>query len=168
MQTSISLLADMLPLLAEKNIENIFFKKHLRQYASAEVDNAIHQLARQVTPQINCQLCGNCCKKLEPGLETEEIPRLAKLRGQTPESFRQQCVAFDGDAQFLKTKPCLFLHNNSCSIYLDRPKACAGFPHLDTNNLKYKRSLWDNYMICPIVFNVLEALKQHLHFSYAK
>lgn len=154
------------PLLAEKNVENIFFKKHLRAFASNVVDEKIHALNSRISNAIDCTQCANCCKQFEPGLEADEIERLAALKELPTETFRQQYIAFDGDALFLKTKPCMFLDDCRCSIYEHRPAACAGFPHLDGTGLKYKRSLWNNYGVCPIVFNVIEALKTELGFRY--
>lgn len=156
------------PLLARKNIENIFFKKHLRNYSSAVIDEKIHALNKRVSSGIDCTQCANCCKQLEPGLETDEIELLALEKQVPAELFKQTYVAFDGDAQFLKTKPCMFLDSCKCSIYNKRPAACAGYPHLDGKDMKYKRSLWSNYAVCPIVFNVVEELKTELDFRYAQ
>ena len=156
------------PLLARKNIENIFFKKYLRNYPSAVVDQKIHALNKKVSPAIDCTQCANCCKQLEPGLEPAEIELLALKKQMPADLFKQVYVAFDGEAQFLKTKPCMFLDSCKCSIYEDRPAACAGYPHLDGKDMKYKRSLWSNYAVCPIVFNVVEELKTELDFRYGQ
>ena len=157
---------EMQPLLASKNIENMFFKKHLRNFKSEYIDTSIHALSEQITPKIDCTTCANCCKKLEPGLEEQEVITLANIKNTEPHIFKQQFVGFDGDANYLKTKPCMFLNDCKCSIYLQRPNACSGYPHLDAKDMKYKRSLWSNYTICPIVFNVIEALKSELKFTY--
>lgn len=157
---------EMQPFLASKNIENMFFKKHLRNFKSEFIDQSIHSLNQQISPQIDCTTCANCCKKLEPGLEENEIVTLAHIKQIEPLVFKQQFVAFDGEAPFLKTKPCMFLNSCKCSIYDSRPNACAGYPHLDAKDMKYKRSLWSNYTVCPIVFNVIEALKLELNFTY--
>jgi uncharacterized protein len=158
----------ILPLLPQKNIENIFFKKHLRSIGSPIVDEKIHQLNNRFSRLIDCTQCANCCKQFEPGLDAHEIETLAAQKNLSSEIFRQEYVAFDGEALFLKTKPCMFLNDCRCSIYVHRPAACAGFPHLDGKDMKYKRSLWSNYGVCPIVYNVIEALKQELGFSYGK
>lgn len=156
------------PLLAQKNVENIFFKKHLRNISSAEIDEKIHALNEEVSARVDCTQCANCCKRLEPGLEPNEIEVLAQQKQMPAELFKQAHVAFDGEALFLKTKPCMFLDECKCSIYTYRPAACAGYPHLDGKDMKYKRSLWSNYSTCPIVFNVIEALKSQLNFRYGE
>lgn len=154
----------MAPLLTEKNIENIFFKKFLRNQTSSSIDEFIHQSYPIVSAQINCLECANCCKKLEPGIEQTEISELAQLNHQLPEVFKQNHVAYDGDAYYLKAKPCLFLTDNMCSIYNNRPQSCSGYPHLDQKDMKFRRTFWENYAICPIVFNVIESLKVSLGF----
>lgn len=159
---------EMAPLLGAKSVENIFFKKHLRQFKSQEIDELIHQLNQTVSNQIDCTTCGNCCKKLEPGLEVNEIEQLANLKNMDANSFKNEFILFDGQAQFLKTKPCMFLAECKCTIYENRPAACAGYPHLDGGDMKFKSSLWSNYNVCPIVFNVIEELKIQLNFSYGK
>lgn len=153
------------PFLKDKTIENIFFKKFLRGVSSKEVDERINGLSETVAAQIDCLACANCCKKLEPGLEQSEIEVLAKARQQEIETFKEQYVAYDGEALYLKTKPCMFLNECACTIYENRPAACAGYPHLNQPDMKFRRTLWENYSICPIVFNVLEELKKELNFS---
>lgn len=155
------------PLLAEKAIENIFFKKHLREISAAEIDHLIAELQRTITPQIDCLKCANCCKSLEPGLEQDEVKKLAQLKQLEIETFKQTFIAFDGDAHYLKTKPCLFLNDCACSIYSERPKACQEYPHLLQKDMKYRKTFWENYSICPIVFNVIEELKRQTHFLSA-
>lgn len=156
----------ILPLLKEKQVENIFFKKFLRNVPSASVDEKVKVLNAEVSSVVDCTQCANCCKQLEPGLDTHEIERLALRKEMMAEDFKQMYVAFDGESQFLKTKPCMFLDGHRCGIYEDRPGACAAYPHLDQPDIKYKRSVWSNYSICPIVFNVIEGLKQQVNFTY--
>ena len=153
------------PLLKDKTIENIFFKKFLRDIPSATFDEKIHRLQHEVSAQIDCLKCANCCKKLEPGVEESEIEVLAKIRQQPAEDFKQQFIAYDGDALYLQTKPCMFLNECACTVYEQRPAACAGYPHLDQTDMKFRRSMWENYAVCPIVFNVLEAAKAELGFK---
>lgn len=157
-------------LASAKAVENIFFKKHLRNFSSEKVDTLVHELDREITPQIDCTQCGNCCKKLEPDLSSDEIEKLAAVKNVSPEQFKQNFVLHDGKSHFLKTKPCIFLKENKCTVYESRPQACGGFPHLDLNDFKYRNTFWSNYSLCPIVFNVIESLKEKTGFisQYSK
>lgn len=150
--------------VATKAVENSFFKKHLRNFSSEKVDVLVHQLDKEITPQIDCTQCGNCCKKLETELSSDEIEKLAAVKNESPEQFKQNYVLHDGKSHFLKTKPCMFLNECKCSVYASRPQACAGFPHLDLNDFKYRSTFWSNYSLCPIVFNVIESLKEKTGF----
>jgi hypothetical protein len=40
------------------------------------------------------------------------------------------------------------------------------YPHLEQDHFKYKKNVWSNYAICPIVFEVIEALKLEFKFEY--
>jgi Fe-S-cluster containining protein len=141
------------------------YSQFLDKARPSDIIKQLPDLHDGVFKNIDCLDCANCCKKLEPGLETNEIEKLAALNQQSIELFREQCIAYDGEALYLQTKPCLFLEDCACRIYEHRPAACAGYPHLHQPDMKFRRSLWENYAICPIVFNVLELLKQDLEFK---
>jgi len=148
-----------------KHTENVLFKKHLKQFYNNTIDNYVKEINAKVEPTIDCKACGNCCKKLEPGLQFEEIEILAEKKNMEVMAFKKQFVDFDGDALFLKAKPCTFLENTVCGIYNNRPASCADYPHLNQPNFKYKRNVWFNYTICPIVFLVIEELKVKTQFK---
>jgi hypothetical protein len=147
--------------------DNMAFKKFLRKLPMAEVQQYAHQISLEVEARTDCTQCGHCCRKLEPGLQPEEIPVLAHLSGSSTEAFEQDHVLKESDLCFLKAKPCYFLQGNICKIYDQRPASCADYPHLRTGNFKYKRSIWMNYDICPIVFQTLEIMKTKTGFKPA-
>jgi uncharacterized protein len=149
-----------------KQTENIFFRKELKKFSSLMIDEHVKKFMLHFYNEIDCTKCANCCKHLEPGIEDNEIEKLAEKKGMDVIEFRRTFVDFDGEALFLKTKPCMFLSDNKCSIYDSRPQACALYPHLEQDHFKYKKNVWSNYAICPIVFEVIEALKVELKFEY--
>ena len=130
----------------------------MRKFTSKVIDEHIGALNKEIMPLVDCVNCANCCKKLEPGLEVEEIAILASLKQEEITVFKQKHIAFDGTAFYLKTKPCMFLNDCLCSIYTYRPAACSGYPHLNQIEMKHRKSFWENYSVCPIVFNVIERL----------
>jgi len=147
-----------------KATENVFFKKHLRGFSSSEIDPLVAKLYQAFSAKIDCTACANCCSLLEPGIDESDIERLALAKNMEPIDFKRAHVAFDGDALFLMAKPCLFLEDKKCAVYADRPLACAAYPHLEQANFKYKRNVWSNYLVCPIVYEVIEGLKKELSF----
>jgi len=66
-----------------------------------------------------------------------------------------------------KENGCVFLSGNECTIYDDRPDACQRFPHVVRGNGSIASRMWqfvDRASVCPIVYNSLEAFKQHMRF----
>jgi len=152
--------------LADKAVENIFFKDYLSKLSLSVLNPIVEELNAEVSAAVDCTQCGNCCKRLEPGLEQEEIEVLATQRGMEPEDFKHRFIGYDGQSHFLKTKPCMFLNETVCSIYEHRPGSCAGYPHLDVKDAIRNRHIWSSYGMCPIVFNVIEGLKERLKFGF--
>lgn len=153
------------PIAAGKLSENVFFNKLLSGLPLEKLSPLVQQLNETVSAAIDCTACGNCCKKLEPGLEQDEVEVLAAHRQMEPEVFMRRYVSWDGDSHFLQAKPCMFLEGTVCSIYEHRPGSCAGYPHLDQPAAIRNRHIWESYSMCPIVFNVVEELKAALNFT---
>lgn len=151
-----------------KSEENQQFKAFLRNFPSQEIDTKVFTLAQEVSANIDCLACANCCRNLEPELKKEEIPHLAALKGIEITDFKQEYIHSDKveDIDFLKKKPCIFLANTACTIYSERPFSCADYPHLYKPHFKYRlKSIFRNYEMCPIVFHTIEQLKENLSFS---
>lgn len=151
--------------------ENEAFRLHIRQYKTAVFDPLVHRIAAEVSARIDCTQCGNCCRELHPAVQQEEVPRLAACKGMSPQAFEAAhlTLAESGEYHLLHQPPCLFLEGNRCSIYAQRPESCAGFPHLDVPDQKFRfRRLLDQYGRCPIVYYTVEGLKIALEFDPAK
>lgn len=93
----------------------------------------------------HCQLCGQCCRNIENAvmLESLDAYRITKyLRGHGhPEMEIADFCAEYTDVQLLEGKlpilllntagqdhACVFLKENRCSIYPERPRACRQYP----------------------------------------
>ncbi|NBW36888.1 MAG: YkgJ family cysteine cluster protein [Cytophagia bacterium] len=148
--------------------ENQRFKAFLKPIPVRDVDTYVQALEKEIAASIDCTTCGNCCKVLEPPVDQDEVQRLAKLKKISTDQFEKEFVGKEVGTgiHFLKCQPCIFLQNNACSIYENRPASCADYPHLHQPNIKYRwKSLMDNYAMCPIVYNVVEALKEKTEFK---
>lgn len=139
-------------------------RQALQPIPVTRLDALVHPIVAEVTAGIDCTQCGNCCKQQEPGVTAGEIEKLAALNHQSTADFITTHVAWDREGvSFLCTQPCIFLTHTTCSIYNSRPLACADFPGLHRPRLKWRlRQVEENYTLCPIVFNVVEKLKQIL------
>lgn len=152
----------------ERKEENASFKSFLRPIPTQQVDILVKQVSEEVSIRIDCTACGNCCKQLEPPIDSDETERLANLKKISLLAFKEKYVAHEisTNIQYLKCQPCIFLTENQCNIYQQRPASCADYPHLHHPNFKYRwKSIMANYALCPIVFNVVETLKERLFFK---
>ena len=157
--------------LSEKNDqENWNFRSFLKGYdATIEgMDSIVHELNQRISSEIDCTICANCCKEVQPLLDQEDIKKCCEGLLVSVSQFKKKYLKFgkeEGNFVF-KEKPCRFLKNYLCSIYPHRPKDCKSFPHLHKKEFVFR--LWgvvDNCSICPIVFNVYEQLKGELWYS---
>lgn len=151
----------------EKEDENFDFRAFLKGQDSEKVDLIAHRLNREITAQIDCQKCGNCCESLRPDVSNSEIDRLSKLDNISREDFVSQFIEQDDmdGANYLKDIPCKYLKDKSCSIYSDRPENCKSYPYLHKKGFTSRTfGVIDNYAICPIVYNVYEQLKEELDY----
>ena len=149
--------------------ENWEFRSFLKGYdiEIKELDSIVHKLVERVSMEIDCTACGNCCKKVLPTLEQEDIERLSHGLDTTPEAFKRQFLVKNDEAFsegfIFKKKPCPFLKGNLCSHYALRPTACRSFPHLHKEGFVFRLiGVVHNYAVCPTVFNVYEQLKAKL------
>lgn len=152
----------------QRENENFRFRSFLKGLDSRKVDRIVHRLHREITNQIDCLECGNCCHSLTPTVTSEEISHLAALENMDEETFEIQYLDIDQfqGSKFLKGLPCKYLNGKECTIYKDRPADCHSYPH--THKWGFTRrtlSVISNYGICPIVFNILENLKIQLHYT---
>ncbi len=149
----------------EREDENIRFRSYLKfhELSSEEIDAIVHGILAEVTLQIDCTKCGNCCKKISPVLEDEDICTFANGLGMPEDQFRAQYLTHEKDRRdniIFKALPCPFLEGNKCLNYDSRPKECRSYPHLHKGDFTGRLiGVLHNYEICPIVFNVYERLK---------
>ena len=133
-----------------KEKEHTSFHNFLRDQDSDKIDAIVHRLNDEVTPEISCLECANCCNNLRPIATNEEIGKYVDEKDIE-------------DVKYLKSFACSHLDGNKCSIYLDRHEECRSYPYLDKNEFITRvHGVLQNYEICPIVFNVFELLKIEL------
>ena len=130
------------------------------------VDALVHQLNQTITPQINCLECGNCCRSLMINVEENEIAPVAKQLQMNTQQLKENYLEISEQGQMvMNTIPCAFLQKNACTVYQNRFSECREFPHLHKPNFNGRLfGTFMHYGRCPIIFNVVEALKIELHF----
>lgn len=153
---------------AKKQSITAFLKFLKQNFKSKDIDVTVHALNDKVSAAIDCTQCGNCCKNMNAAMDEAEMERLAACLSKTPEDFGKNYCSHDEieNVFFIKSLPCVFLADNKCAVYKQRPASCAEFPHLNRPNFIFRtKSIADNYTYCPIVYNVVENLKAHYQFK---
>jgi Fe-S-cluster containining protein len=86
-----------------------------------------------------CTQCGKCCTG-SPGyvfVSREEIEKMAAFLHISPEDFVAQYTRRVGNGLSLIEDPqnydCVFLRDNKCQVYGERPKQCRTFPFWPEN-----------------------------------
>lgn len=153
-------------LAEEKEFENWKFRTFLKEcdIPSKELDSIVHDLFKQVSVEIDCKECSNCCKEVTMVLDNKDIDKFAKGLKLTGTQFTEKYLIKDeeGDIIFNK-KPCPFLNKTICSYYDYCPKDCKSYPNLHKNDFISRLiGVIENYSICPIIFNVYELLKMEV------
>ena len=131
-----------------------------------EVDRIVHRLHDELIRQIDCTLCGNCCCQLSVELYPKDIAVLARLENNTPESYQENyCRKDENGTIILNVPPCRYLEDKKCRIYENRPEECRFFPYTYKKGFIFRLLVMITfYEICPIVFNLMEILKDELRF----
>jgi len=148
--------------------EHDAFTAFLKTMNEAQVDAAVHALAASYEAQIDCTACGNCCRSLMINVSTEEADalsdHLAMQRSHFDQTYLEKGI---GDTMLMNTIPCHFLTENRCSVYEHRFAGCREFPGLHLPGVCARLfSVFMHYGRCPIVFNVLNALKTKMGFVF--
>jgi uncharacterized protein len=163
LQTDLTVIAS---LAEEREEENYQFRIFLKNRDGQQVDDMVHQLNDAIAPQIDCTQCGNCCKTLMIGIAPEERPFFAQHFNLSPADAEAQYLtqSMDGDT-IMANMPCVFLCDNKCTVYEQRFADCRNFPNLHQPGFVHRLfSMVMHYGTCPIIHNVMEALKVRTGF----
>jgi Fe-S-cluster containining protein len=147
--------------------ENYAFRDFLSGHDPGTVDAIVHRLNKVVSAEIDCTLCGNCCRSLMINIQPEEMRPVSAFLEIPVDSFKETYVEESLQGKLVMNSiPCSFLHDNKCTVYENRFSSCREFPHLHKPG--FTARLFETFMhynICPIVFHVVEQLKQVLAFN---
>lgn len=151
----------------EKEAENDAFKIFISKTDGAYVDNLVSKLDDEISPKIDCTKCGRCCQVLMIHVTEKEVEKLAENNHLSVEKIKENYVETSQQGQMILNKmPCSFLNGKKCSIYGERFTECREFPHLHKPNFIGRIfSTMMYYSMCPIIFNVVEALKEKTNFK---
>ncbi|ATA68858.1 Fe-S oxidoreductase [Capnocytophaga cynodegmi] len=152
-------------LAKEKKDENKRFFTQLKKKPPKNLDYKVQEIHDEVTNEIDCLTCANCCKTTGPLLTNIDIERISKYLRLKPSDFITKYLKIDEENDYIfQSMPCPFLaSDNYCLIYDVRPKACREYPHTDRKKIYQIANLTiKNTEICPIAYKVVEKMKEKL------
>lgn len=160
-------LSSIAGLAAAKQTENDNFISFLKTLDGKAVDGIVHPLTESISAQIDCSNCGNCCKTLMINITNEEADKLSGHLQLTRNNFDEQYVEKGSNGMMIMNKmPCHFLNENKCTVYENRFSGCREFPAMHLPDFKERLfTTFMHYDRCPIIFNVVEQLKNKLNFT---
>ncbi len=151
----------------EKSVENQEFRVFLKrcELSSEEIDSIVHRLYDEVSEEIDCESCRNCCRELRPVLNTDDVERFSTGLHLSPDEFKKRYLieCEEGEGYKFEERPCPFLKDDGCEYPDLRPEDCISFPHIQKEEFVYRSmEIVKNCSVCPIVFNVYERLKEEI------
>ncbi len=152
-------------LARDAKAENERFFKRLKKKTPGNLDEIVHELHDEAFKTFDCLTCANCCGSISPMITDKDVERLSKSLRLKPSQVIEQYMHLDEEHDYVfNHAPCPFLMaDNYCSVYECRPKACREYPHTDRRRFSQLLNLTlKNCEICPIVFMVVERLKEKL------
>lgn len=135
-----------------------------RYDSSDKLDARLQKLIGEALSAFDCTTCARCCKEAYVVVDTADIARLAEAVGMKRSEFRAEYIGKneDGDTCFNR-RPCPFLKKNLCTLYESRPDCCREYPDsLAVDSVDNLDNINANYLVCPAVFNALEALRDFI------
>ena len=155
-------------LAADRFEENEHFKAHLKTLEPEVIDEAVMRLNKEAEAGIDCLACGKCCTRLMVNIDDAAIVRLSERLQLTEAQFRERFVEGGSFMSFLNAIPCQFLDGKACTVYEIRPDECRNFPQLDRPGFTTRMfGTFSHYGMCPLIYNVVEGLKQETGFFTA-
>jgi len=153
-------------LAEERESENDAFRAYIKVQDGEQIDELVHRINDEVTPQIDCTRCGACCRQLMINVTEFDAERMASHLGLSADDFKSGYVESGSQMMIINTIPCHFLSENKCTAYESRFSECREFPHLHKQNFIGRLfGTLVHYAMCPIIFNVVERLKDETHFE---
>lgn len=146
-----------------KEEENFRFREILKSKNSDAIDKLVFQLYESISAQIDCTKCGNCCRSLMINVSSADTKRLAAHLQTSAKEFEEKYIERSGEGTMavMNSIPCHFLYENKCTVYEARPEECREFPGLHRKGFTTRLfATFMHYGRCPIVYNVIEALKK--------
>src|SRR6185369_3836565 len=96
-----------------------------------------------------------------------EVDVLAEAMQMSPAAIKEKYIEESQQGKLIMNAiPCNFLSGKKCSVYEHRFRECRDFPHLHKPGfLQRLPGTLMHYGRCPIIYNVIEALKENTTYN---
>ncbi len=151
----------------KRESENLRFRTFLKSHADEdELDRQFLALHRELFARYDCCECGSCCRAFATDLSENEISAISSRLGMSRQEFVTRYLT-ESDGSWQLPAPCPFLNTDGkCRIQDCKPEECKGFPYTDRpERLWSLYSVLSNAEVCPVVYEILERLKELYHFD---
>jgi len=79
--------------------------------------------------------------------------------------FQQRYLDRDDDNHVaIDANPCFYLEDSRCMVYVQRPQACCDYPYIGGDVRSGMVGILERAATCPIIYEMLEQLKNTLGF----
>ena len=159
---------ELIASLAEPHwADNWNFRAYLqRNVHPVKIDEKAIETYLEVSSQIDCTSCGNCCREIYPHMTPADTTRLATGLGKSEVTLLKMTTQEDQETRVFCDRPCPLLKENKCTAYEIRPDDCREYPHLHKRDfLGGSIGTIENYGTCPIVFNTYKRLKSSFNYD---
>lgn len=147
----------------EKEEENYKFRSFLKGHAKEKkLDRQFRMLHEKYFKNFDCSKCRNCCKKLGVSLQEDELNKICEYYNFNKEEIKNKYLKENYGEYINKKNPCPFLNsNNECRIKKSLPRTCKEYPYTNKEERLFSLlTIVNNSKICPIVYEILEDLKE--------
>ncbi|MCL2860480.1 MAG: YkgJ family cysteine cluster protein [Oscillospiraceae bacterium] len=151
-----------------KEEENLKFRVFLKNNADSDkLDKQFKELHEKLFNNYDCIKCNNCCKEYNITFSENDIAKNAELFNMSKKEFIDKYLVLKNDEFEIKNKPCDFLSKDGiCMIHNTKPKECAEYPYTDKNERLFSLySIIESTKICPVVYEIVESLKEMYGFK---
>ena len=149
----------------EKLDENYRFRTYLKTHADEKtLDEQFKELHNKYFKTFDCSKCRNCCKTLGISMNESELNEICKHYHLDACEMKSKVLTEDYGEYI--AHPCPFLNaDNSCQIKECLPKSCQDYPYTNKEERLFSLlTIVNNSKICPVVYEILEELKDMYHF----
>lgn len=147
--------------------ENYSFRAYLKNHAAAdELDKQFFKLHKELFLTYDCSKCRNCCKEYSATFEEDELAVVAGFLNVNEKDFRDKYIKEKFGEYQLNVRPCCFLkEDGGCEIEECKPESCRNYPFTDKPDRLFSLlGIVESSGICPVVFEMLERLKDEYRF----